>query len=58
MLAYAVAHVLKTVFAALARWLRQLDHRPVHQKVVGSIPGWGSCWRPPIDLSLFLSKNE
>ena len=28
---------------ALARWLSQLRHHPVHQKVVGSIPGQGTC---------------
>ena len=27
---------------ALARWLSQLGHHPVHQKVAGSIPGQGT----------------
>ena len=28
--------------SALARWLSWLEHRPTHQKVVGSIPGQGT----------------
>lgn len=30
------------IIAALARWLYWLEHRPVHQKAEGLIPGQGS----------------
>ena len=33
---------LKAQRVALARWLSWLEHRPTHQKAVGSIPGQGT----------------
>ena len=34
---------IKEITSSLARWLSWLEHRPVHQKVTGSIPGQGTC---------------
>ena len=41
------------VGAALAGWLSWLDHCPIHRKVVGLIPSWGTCKKQPINVFLF-----
>ena len=41
---------LKIVLSWLV-WLSWLKHHPIHQKVVGLIPGQGSYKRQPIDVS-------
>ena len=55
---------------AMDRWLSWLEHRPVDQKVVGSIAGQGTnlgggfsprleaCGRQPINVSLSLSVSQ
>ena len=37
---------------ALAGWLGWLEHRPVHQKAAGSIPGRNTYEKQQIDVSL------
>lgn len=49
--------------SALAGWLSWWSIVPVHQKVEGSIPSWGTYRRQPIDIALShqclsLSKNQ
>ena len=45
---------------ALARWLSWLEHHPIHQKVVGSIPDWEAAdqYFSLISLSLSLSLSN
>lgn len=43
---------------ALAGWRHQLEHRPVHLKVVGSIPGRDTDGRQPVDVSLSPSPSH
>ena len=44
----------KKKHVAQARWLSWLERHPIHQKVVGSIPGWDAYGRQPINVSLSL----
>lgn len=41
--------------SALARRLRGLERKPVHQRAAGSIPGQGAYGRQPLDVSFSLS---
>ena len=44
--------LIKEKILTLAQRSGCLESRPIHQKVVGSIPGWGAYGRPPSDVSL------
>ena len=44
--------------SALVRQLSWLEHHPLYQTVVGSIPGQGACGRQLIGVSLSLPTSS
>ena len=48
----------KGMWVALAGWLCWLEHRSMHQKVMGSIPSRGVYRRQPINVSQISLSNQ